>query len=265
MNASTTASAAAPPQAPTPPAPSSKAPSSKAPSSKAPSSKAPAPQAAAARSALGDLDTLIRNPRGLDAALLDPAALPRWLHGLIRLSVLGLALHGLVVGGIAWLGGWSSWLGGLPVVTLPLTLVASFLLTLAVCLPSFYFYTQLSGLDVPLRFVVVQALRVQAHTSVLLLGMLPIYAAVALATVLPLDVSVEAVIHLGLALPFLVGLSGITALLRSFKHLLPAIPITHARRGRFLLRMVLAWGAVFSVVAPVAMWRIGSVLAGWIG
>lgn len=217
------------------------------------------------RSALGDLDTLIRNPRGLDAALLDPGALPRWLSGLIRLSVLGLALHGLVVGGIAQLTGWQSWLGALPVVTLPLTLVGSFLLALAVCLPSFYFYSQLTGLDVSFRFVVVQALRVQAHTSVLLLGMLPVYAAIALGTVLPIDLDVEAVLLLGLALPFVVGLSGITALWRSFKHLLPEIPITHERRGRFLLRMVLAWGAVFSVVAPVAMWRVGAVIAGWLG
>lgn len=216
------------------------------------------------RSALADLDTLIRNPRGLDDALLDAGALPRWLSGLIRLSVLGLALHGLVVGGIAQLAGWQGWIGHLPVVVLPITLIASFLLTLAVCLPSFYFYSQLSGLDVTFRFVVVQALRVQAHTSVLLLGMLPIYAAVALATVLPLNIEVEAVVLIGLALPFVMGLTGILALWRSFKHLLPRIPITHERRGRFLLRMVLAWGAVFSVVAPVAMWRIGEVLAGWL-
>jgi hypothetical protein len=214
---------------------------------------------------VNDLDTLIRNPRGLDAAIMNPAALPRWLSGLIRMSVVGLLVYGALVGSVAQLAGYESWLGAMPALTLPLTLVSAFMLTLAVCLPSFYFYTQLSGLDVPFRFIVVQALRVQAHTSVLLLGALPFYAALALSMVLPLNFNTEAIINIGLALPFIMGLTGIRALHASFKHMLPEIPITHERRGRFLLRMVLAWGAVFSVVAPVAMYTLGRVFAGWFG
>lgn len=217
------------------------------------------------RTIVHDLDTIIRNPRGLDTAILDPAALPRWLSGLIRMSAVGLLVYGAVVGSIAQMAGYESWLGGLPALTLPLTLISAFMLTLAVCLPSFYFYTQLSGLDVPFRFIVVQALRVQAHTSVLLLGVLPFYAALALLMVLPLNFNTEAIVNIGLALPFIMGLTGIRALLVSFKAMLPRIEITHERRGRFLLRMVLAWGAVFSVVAPVAMYRLGRVYAGWIG
>lgn len=224
-----------------------------------------APRSAQPSTVVNDLDTLIRNPRGLDAAIMDPAALPRWLSGLIRMSVVGLLVYGALVGAVAQLAGFESWLGALPALTLPLTLVSAFMLTLAVCLPTFYFYTQLSGLDVPFRFIVVQALRVQAHTSVLLLGVLPFYAALALSMVLPLDLDTDAIIMIGLALPFIMGLTGIRALHTSFKHMLPNIPITHERRGRFLLRMVLAWGAVFSVVAPVAMYKLGSVFAGLFG
>ena len=61
----------------------------------------------------------------------------------------------------------------------------------------------------------------------------------------------------GVALPFLVGLSGVRSLYRSFKELLDKelVPITHERRGNFVLRLVICWCGVFSVVCPVALWR----------
>jgi hypothetical protein len=69
------------------------------------------------------------------------------------------------------------------------------------------------------------------------------------------------VVMLGMGAPFFVGLFGIVTLHRAFRDLLKVLPITHERRGKFLLRMVLCWGALFSVVAPVALCRLADVLS----
>ena len=140
-------------------------------------------------------------------------------------------------------------------ISLPLSFVGAFMTALLVCLPSFYFFTQLSGLDASFRLVTAQAVRVMARTSVLMLGVLPFYAALSLTRVVGGLFSPYTVLHMGFYLPFLVGLFGIASLYRSFRSLLKVLPITHERRGRFLLRMVLAWGAVYSAVAPVALYR----------
>ena len=208
----------------------------------------------------GMFDLVLRGQWRLDELVCSEEALPKVVPRLLALSALGLALHGLVVGTAAmlldgpFLGFYQA---GLPVVWMPVAFPIAFLLALSVCLPSFYFYTQLSGLDASFRLVTAQALRVQATTSVLLLGVLPFYAAWALGTGLEtFGGSAHTVLFAGFALPFLVGLAGIRALHRSFGWLAQHLPRTHARRGRFLQRLVLAWGAVYSAVAPVALYRL---------
>jgi hypothetical protein len=65
---------------------------------------------------------------------------------------------------------------------------------------------------------------------------------------------------LGVLLPFFVGLWGVAAVYRGFCHLAEHLPLTHRRRGNFLRRLVLAWGAVYTAIAPVALWRLGQAL-----
>jgi hypothetical protein len=146
----------------------------------APSPAAPAPEAAApgtpAPPAAGMLDLILRGQSHLTRVLLDDRALPVAVQKLLALSLLGLGVHGLVVGFAAQVLRpdlpWGGPLGH-PVVWMPLALVLAFVGALAVCLPSFYFYTQLAGLDASFRLVTAQALRAQATTSVLLLGVAP--------------------------------------------------------------------------------------------
>jgi hypothetical protein len=218
------------------------------------------------REPAGFLDTMLDGGEPLDRLLLDEGALPATIHRLLALSIFGLAAHGLVVGLVV--GGAEdhifAWLGqGTPALWMPLTLVAAFLTAIAVGLPSFYFYTRLSGLAASLPLIVAQALRVQARTSVILLGILPFYAAMAL-TVEFHFIAAETVEFFGLALPFAVGLLGLGSVYRSFRRLVEILPITHERRGNVLLRMVLCWGALVAAIAPVAMWRIGEVLGTWL-
>jgi hypothetical protein len=209
--------------------------------------------------ARGLFDLVLRDPAALDALVLDEVRLPATLQRLLVLSLAGLLVFGAVVGLTAQLclasGTAATSLGRLPLLTLPVALSGAFLLALAVCLPSFYFFTQLSGLDASFRLVTAQALRVMARTSVLLLGAAPFYAAFGLSRAVGVDVQPDTLLLIGLGLPFVVGLFGIKALYRSFRDLLRVLPITHERRGTFLLRLVLAWGAVYSMVAPVALYR----------
>jgi hypothetical protein len=65
----------------------------------------------------------------------------------------------------------------------------------------------------------------------------------------------------GIALPFVVGLGGLRSLWSSFRRLSATLPVAHQRRPWFLPRMVLAWGMVYSVVAPVALYRLIEALA----
>jgi hypothetical protein len=215
------------------------------------------------------LEALLRAPEALDEALRDGAEQPAWLHRMLLVSLVGLGAHGLLVGAVAQsfierTDPLAAWLGPLPFLTVPLAVVAALSLALAVSLPSLWFYTQLAGFDVSLRWVAAQATRVQAHTAALLLGVLPIYAAVALGGAVGLVDDANQVVLAGLAAPFALGLVSIRALHRSFARQVPVLPATHARRGNILLRLVLCWGAIFGAVAPLALFRIGGALGGWL-
>jgi hypothetical protein len=187
------------------------------------------------------------------------------IQRLLALSVLGLSIHGLVVGLSAQLLRGQAlgdfYARGTPAGWMPLSFTFAFLGALCVCLPSFYFYTQLSGLDATFRLVTAQALRAQATTAVLLLGVLPFYAAWVLAHVVLGVGDAGQALFFGMALPFVVGLAGVRAVYQGFCALAEHLPITHQRRGNFLRRMVLCWGAVYSAVAPVALYRLADALA----
>ena len=210
-------------------------------------------------------DLLIRDDPRLDETIVAGEQHIGPIQQLLTLSVGGAALYGFAVGLAAQFlqvqGTVGEWLGHFPLLTLPLALTAAFLLALAVCLPSFYFYTQLSGLDASFRLITMQALRIQARTSILLLGVLPVYAAIVLAAVVGVIAGGQELIMLGILLPFIVGLAGLTSLYKSFERLGQILPVAHVRRPCFLSRLVTAWGMVYAVVCPVALYRIGEGLA----
>ena len=216
-------------------------------------------------SALGLFDLVLRGQDRLSSLLRHDASLPSLTQRLLALSLLGLAVHGLVVGIASQALGRGALAGlglqeGHPALWMPLAFVAAFIGALAVCLPSFYFYTHLSGLDASFRLVTAQALRGQATTSVFLLGLCPFYAAVVLSAAVGILDDSGVVLGVGLLLPFAVGLWGVRVLYRSFRDLTTWLPVTHARRGNFLARMILCWAAVYTAIAPVALFRLARAL-----
>jgi len=103
-----------------------------------------------------------------------------------------------------------------------------------------------------------------ATTGVLLLGAAPFYAAWVLGNVVGLFEDVETTLQVGMAIPFLVGLFGIGSVYQGFRSMLSVLPVTHERRGNFVKRMVLAWGALFTAIAPVALYRAGEWFGRWL-
>ena len=105
------------------------------------------------------------------------------LQKLLAVSVLGSMFYGIAVGlaaqFLAMENVVGAWVGRVPLLTLPLALPSAFLLALMVCAQFLFLYPALRT-DASLRLITAQALRVQARTSVLLLGVVPVYAAVVL-------------------------------------------------------------------------------------
>ncbi len=201
----------------------------------------------------GPFELILRGQYKLNLLLEDEKNHLPIIRKLLLISILGLAAQGFTAA-LAWqllelqpLGWITVWM--------PAAFVIAFLGALSICLPSFYFYTQLSGLDASFRLVTAQALRTQATTSVYLFGVLPFYLALALTSAVTHAVSPDVVRMVGFVAPFVVGLTGLVALYRGFRHLLTHLEITHVRRGAFLLRMLVAWSLVYTAVAPVALYR----------
>jgi hypothetical protein len=224
---------------------------------------------------LGFFERLLRDGESLDAWLMDPARLPGTIRQFLAVVIAGFSAHGLLIGFVSTtivrprLGMETTvWYAqGIPLVSLPVALVGAFLTATAVGLPSFYFYSRLAGVDVSFRLVAAQSLRALAKTSVALLGAMPLYAAVVLSTHLGYELDAS-VINWGLAIPFIAGLLGIESVYASFNRMVvehdretEGLRIVDDNRRTGLLGMVLAWGALFSTVAPVALWRYGEFLA----
>ncbi len=211
-------------------------------------------------------DLLMRGQSRLTQLLLSERHLSAAVSQMVGLSVLGFAVHGLVMGSVeqwAWANGRFESIQGHPALWMPIAFALAFTGALGICLPSFYFYTQLAGVDASFRLVTAQALRINATTSVVLLGITPFYAAYALACGMGVvSNGLERMEIIGYVLPFVAGLlSGVRALYRGFSDLADALPRTHTRRGDFLRRMILCWCAIYSVIAPVALWRLTDTLS----
>jgi hypothetical protein len=146
-------------------------------------------------------------------------------------------------------------------VALWLAYALGFTLTTGVCLPSFYFYGLLAGVRVTWLQVTAQVMKGQAATAVMLMGMLPIYLALALGTVAfgaPSHVQ-RFVLWVGLMLPFWAGLWGVRAIHAGFVGLSDTLPPERrCNRECWLRRLTAACSACYTAVCPAmiyTLWR----------
>lgn len=128
-----------------------------------------------------------------------------------------------------------------------------------VCLPSFYFFGLLAGVRISVMQVTGHVMKGLAATSMMLLGILPIY----LAAVLGLTVfnaqteTLEAAVWTGLALPCWAGLWGGLSILNGFMGLADTLPAhCRDRRACFLRRLTFFWAVCYLTVTPVMIWTL---------
>jgi hypothetical protein len=128
-----------------------------------------------------------------------------------------------------------------------------------ICLPSFYFFALQCGFRPTLRNIVVAVAGGQALTSIFLIGILPIFAALILG-VERLGGNSEALAvwtKLGLLLPLVAGLVGAAELHEWFTGLAVTLPDDARARREGVVSFLGLWStALYVVVAPVLVYQL---------
>jgi hypothetical protein len=252
----------------------------------------PAAEMPVSTNLLGLMELILKRPDRLERLIREPSRqadlLPRFLAiALVGFVFFGVALSLVFTAAGQWprltpirdlvagetmtvavfesQSAYSSWLEGSA-----WQLIAAYAIGLVaasgICLPSLYFYSLLAGIRMTMLDVVLQTLKSKATAAVALVGILPIYSALALG-ILIFDVPQivrEVTFGLGLVLPFLAGLFGTYSLYRSLGSFADTLPLD--RRGRrecFLQRLVVSWAACYTAVTPVMIHSLWVMLATW--
>ena len=104
-----------------------------------------------------------------------------------------------------------------------------------------------------------------AAGAIALVGILPIYMALALSAIVfrVSPATVEAWVGLGLALPFLAGVWGAACLYEGFVGFADTMPSAcRADRECFLRRLILAWCGCYTLVTPLMIYTLWNYFAG---
>lgn len=128
-----------------------------------------------------------------------------------------------------------------------------------VCLPSLYFYCLLAGVRMTMVDVVVHAVKAKAVSAVALVGILPIYVAVAMgAGIFNIRADyVDVVMGLGLILPSIAGFWGVSSLYEGFATIADVqADRCPERRKCFLRRLVTSWSLCYTAVMPVMIYTL---------
>jgi hypothetical protein len=137
-----------------------------------------------------------------------------------------------------------------------------------VCLPSFYFYGLLAGVKLSMLQVVANTFKGKASGALMLIGVLPIYVAVALGMSVfnaPQE-TMTLWLYVGLVLPFLAGAWGLRSIYLGFMGLADTLPPERrCRRECFLRRLTLSWTACYAAVSPVMIYRLWEYFASLLG
>ncbi len=237
----------------------------------------------------GLVEVLLKNLSGLHRVLRTRQAHASLLPRLLTIALVGFVLYGVTMSLVltvadrwptltpfaTWLkapqsqlvsigsinsplGKFAPWLSGR---TFVLTAAYAFGLIAAsgVALPSLYFYGLLAGVRLSMVDVLLHAVKAKAVAAVALIGILPIYVAVAMGVVIfnvP-EYYLDLAIVLGLLLPFIAGLWGTASLYQGFSQLCtPTEDACPSDRECFLRRLVLSWSACYSAIMPIMIYTL---------
>ncbi len=224
---------------------------------------------------------------------LQSSLLPRFL----TISLIGFVLYGLVISLVltvtgywptlasieTWLenpaamllefnpiesswGNFGPWING-NVLLLIFAFAFGLIATSCVCLPSLYFYSLLAGVRMSMVEVVAHAVKCKAVSSVALIGILPIYVAMAMGAVIfsNNEALISMTLFLGLFLPFIAGMWGTVSMYRAFSILAENMQEENqCKRTFFLDRLVISWSVCYTAVMPVMVHTIWQKLSQFI-
>jgi hypothetical protein len=143
--------------------------------------------------------------------------------------------------------------------SLPLAYTISVILAAGVCLPSFYFYSLLAGVRMTWLQIVSLLGKGMAVTSILLLGLLPVYLSGVIGMVIfqAPNPAMQRMLTLGLLLPFFAGVWGLMAIYMGIMDLFDSqTSPDRCHRRCFLRRLTLSWAAVYTAVLPLMIYRL---------
>jgi hypothetical protein len=233
----------------------------------APLATAVAPLFPNERSTIGIVELFLKDRPRLDGIVRDPSRSAELFPRLLAIALGGFTIFGVAIAMVLITAGLS--LPGIPAVnwtdgssvSLLLAYDLGLIAACGVCLPSFYFYGLLAGVRTSMLQVAIYSLQGLAATSVALVGILPVYVAVALGLVIfeARPDLVRFALYVGLTLPFIAGLWGVWPIYRGFMSLARALAKDDAScRECFLRRLIAAWAACYTAVTPVmiyTLWR----------
>ena len=218
---------------------------------------------------IGLFELLLKNPARLDELAGDPARqrelFPRLLliaqagylvYSAVMLLLLNLAPDAALPASLHVAVPSASWADG-SALGLPVGYGMGLVIASCICLPSFYFYSLLAGVRMSWLQIASIVLRGSAANGVMLLGIVPIYVAVALGLLVTSAPAewLGATLLFGLLLPFVAGLWGLREIYRGVMHVGANLSID-CRRQYFLRRLTLSWAAVYTAVVPVLIYRL---------
>ena len=112
--------------------------------------------------------------------------------------------------------------------------------------------------------VVAHAVKSKSVAAVALVGILPIYVALAMGVLIfdGSELYLGAMLVLGLVLPFIAGIWGTVSLYQGFSQMCDTLPpACAAQRECFLRRLVLSWSGIYSAVMPVMIYSLWEVFS----
>lgn len=214
-------------------------------------------------------DLLLRDADAADALCADAESSARLMPQLVGISTLGLAAFALSKGALYHVGFEDSGQGAQDLLLssgrIFLAYFVGFFGTQIASLPSAYFYALLAGVKTHGWRVAVEALRSQATSALVLLGLVPVHLAVGLGVGLGYgqhSLAFELVWFSSAALPFLAGLAGVRSMHRNFYRLVRDARPEESRTPAPAL-LVLAWSALFTVLAPMGVYCMSAWLWSW--
>jgi hypothetical protein len=223
------------------------------------------------RSVIGLVELMLKDPDRLDRLTRDPSWQAALVPQFLAISLVGFAIFGVaatvMLNAAARLGSLGEWPREVPaamwgdwsLANLTVAYCLGLVSATGICLPSFYFYGLLAGVETSMLGVLAHALKGKSVAAVTLVGILPIYLAVVLGIIV-FDLPAEwtrLAIYGALALPFVAGLNGVRSLYVGFMGLGDTLP-PHRRCQRMCLlrRLVFAWAACYTAVTPLAVYTI---------